>query len=62
VATPGFHGGVGLIKKIPPWLDIFWQETKKTFPELVEGNIIKINKKFLVQGHGLGGKTAGFGL
>jgi len=24
------------------------------FPELVEGNIIKINKKFVVQGHGLG--------
>jgi hypothetical protein len=23
----------------PPWLDIPWQETKKTFPELVEGNI-----------------------
>jgi hypothetical protein len=34
----------------PPWLDIPWQETKKTFPELVEGNIQK--KDYLLKKSG----------
>ena len=40
----GSTAAYNLLGKIPTWLDIPWQETKKTFPELVEGNIIKINK------------------